>query len=104
MSESLQERLFPRTQVAMPCTISEYGDAIDGITRDISWNGMAVSLLEAIPPGKHEPVLISLEKPIVVSALPVHTQAAEDSFVVGFQITSIEAGEQEWERLNSTTL
>jgi PilZ domain-containing protein len=100
MAESLQGRLFPRMQMAMQCQISEYGDTIEGITRDISWNGIAVSLLEAIPPGKYEPVRISLQEPIVVSALPVHTQAAEDSFIVGFQIASIEAGEQEWKQLN----
>src|SRR5689334_12591272 len=36
MAESLQGRLFPRMQMAMQCQISEYGDTIEGITRDIS--------------------------------------------------------------------
>ena len=88
-----------RTPMVVPCRISNCGNVVDGMTKDISWEGVAVSLLVAIPPGKNTPVRIWLREPIVITALPVHAHTDTESCTVGFQITRIETGEREWKRL-----
>lgn len=94
-------RLFPRTQAMLPCKVSWHEDAVAGTVKNISYNGIAVSLPTAFPPQTQEPARISLQESVLLSAIPVHTQTDQEGFVIGFRVTKIEAGEQMWKQWNT---
>lgn len=93
-------RLFPRTQALLPCTITWRKNEIAGTARNISYSGIAILLPSAIPLETQEPALVSLQAPILLAAIPVHVKADQGGFMIGFRVTKIEAGEQEWRQWN----
>ena len=87
----------------LPCRISWHEGDIAGTAKNISYNGIAVSLPAAVPPQALESARISLQEPILLSAIPVHTRTDREGFVIGFRVTKIEAGEQLWKQWNTVS-
>jgi PilZ domain-containing protein len=98
-----QGRLFPRTQAVLPCRVTWHEDDVAGTAKNISYNGIAVSLPAAVPPQTQEPARISLQEPILLSVIPVHTRTDQEGCVIGFRVTKIEAGEQLWKEWNTVS-
>jgi hypothetical protein len=96
-------RLFPRTQAMLPCRVAWHEDDVAGTAKNISYNGIAIALPTAAPPQTQESTRISLQEPIQLSAIPVHTQTDKEGCVIGFRITKIEAGEQLWKQWNTVS-
>jgi len=96
-------RLFPRTQATLPCKVSWHEGDVAGTAKNISYNGIAVSLPKTISPQTQEPARIAMQEPILLSAIPVHTQTNQDGSVIGFRVMKIEAGEQLWKQWNTVS-
>lgn len=96
-------RLYPRTQAMLPCRVSWQENDVAGTAKNISYNGIAVSLPTTVPAQTEESARISLQEPILLSAIPVHARADQEGFMIGFRVTRIEAGEQIWKQWNTVS-
>lgn len=92
-----------RTDALLPCTVFWHGNGITGTAKNISSDGIAVTLPAIILPRMQGPARISLQEPILLSVVPIHTEPDSDSFVIGFRVTKVEAGEQLWNQWNTVS-
>ena len=92
-----------RMDALLPCTVSWNKNDIAGTAKNISYDGIAVTLPVIILPKTQEPIRISLQDPIVLSVTRVHARIERESFVIGFRVTKIESGEQLWKQWNTVS-
>ena len=97
--QSLSGRSSPRAQVTMPCRVSWPGVEVVALTRDLSPEGLAVSLSDDAALEGKEKVHIYLHERIALQAVPVHSRREPGRLVAGFKVHRIKQGAREWNQL-----
>jgi hypothetical protein len=94
-----------RTDALLPCTVSWKEHDIAGTAKNISHDGIAVTVPSITLPRMQGPARISLQEPIPLSlsAYQIYTRTEGKSFVIGFRVMKVEAGEQLWKQWNTVS-
>jgi len=100
MSDELSGRSYPRRRQSGPCRLTWQERQILGTLIDVSYAGLALALSGETELKAEGEVLIHIPDAITLRARPVyiHPQQGEDKRV-GFELESIERGEELWHTL-----